>query len=336
MITLNQFKRIAAPMAATAVVAVLAGCRSSKDSKTAVYYSDPSYMTSSQKYSTSSSYAGGTADQSSAQTSMSTEVPLFKEEVKVGKRTVDAGTVQLRKTVKTETVNEPIELRHETITIDRQEAGGAMAQGQSQTPSGQSQAQSGENLSQPFQEGQMEIRLHREEAVVEKQIVPAGTVVVRKNAEVQQTNIQSEVRQDDVAITRSGSAQSETTPMGGTGESGGRTQGSATSGSVITDLSSLSSGNVSEFEGQSVRLTGVQVQQAFGDRLIALQAQGKPIYVRLAQPQQLKAGDTVDLSGTIKRSTETTIPSGLGAQEQQALQGQAFYIEAQTIRPKNQ
>ena len=47
------------------------------------------------------------------------EVPLPEKEVKVGKRTIGAGEVKLHKTVTTEQVNVPVELKHEDIVIER-------------------------------------------------------------------------------------------------------------------------------------------------------------------------------------------------------------------------
>ena len=47
------------------------------------------------------------------------EVPLSEEEVKVGKRTVGAGEVKLHKTVTTEQVNDPVELKREDIVVER-------------------------------------------------------------------------------------------------------------------------------------------------------------------------------------------------------------------------
>ena len=47
------------------------------------------------------------------------EVPLSEEEVKVGKRTVGAGEVKLHKTVTTEQVNVPVELKREDIVVER-------------------------------------------------------------------------------------------------------------------------------------------------------------------------------------------------------------------------
>src|SRR5881394_3288143 len=46
-------------------------------------------------------------------------VPLYQETINVGKREVESGSVRLKKVVKTETINQPIELRHEELVIDR-------------------------------------------------------------------------------------------------------------------------------------------------------------------------------------------------------------------------
>jgi stress response protein YsnF len=344
MITLGQFKTMQFALATLVAAALLSGCHTSRHGAT--YYSSTTYPASYGTAGGSSDQAGmSTSDSSTArneyasnsganeQSGDSTVIPLFREEVRVGKRTVDAGAVQLRKTVRTETVNEPVQIRRESVTVERESGGNGS---QSTAQSGQNQ--SGQNLSQPFQEGQTEIRLQREEPVVETRIVPAGRIVARKTADVQQTNIQSQVRRDDINVSKSGDAQNvnispEVTAMGGANEPGGQSQGSASSSGMITDINRLSTADANSLDGQSVRLSTVQVQQPLGDRLFVLQAQGRPVYVRLSQPQQLRAGETVTISGTVKRAGAS---SGLSEQDQQTLQGQPFYIEAQRIERDRQ
>jgi stress response protein YsnF len=282
-------------------------------------------------------------------------IPLFKEEVHVGTRTVDAGTVQLRKTVETETVSEPVEIRRESVSIERLPANGEAAQSQTEGQSFAQSEQSGQNnLSQPFQEGQMEIRLQREEPVVEKRIVPAGRIVASRTSEVQQTNIQSQIRTEDISvggaadsenvtlsqnITRSG--QQSTEAMGGTADVGGQSRGGASSGAAsaatITQLSQLTSvnaANASTMDGNALRLSSVRVQQAYGNRFIALQSEGaqrRPILEQLSQPQQFRTGETVSISGTIRRASEIASQSGIDEQAQQALRGQPIFIEARSV-----
>lgn len=87
-------------------------------------YSSQDATASSQAYS-SQNYSAQSSqqDQSSSRDQNNIVIPLHEEQVSVGKRTVDAGQVTLRKIVTTETVNEPVQLRRETLVIDREGAG---------------------------------------------------------------------------------------------------------------------------------------------------------------------------------------------------------------------
>ena len=42
-----------------------------------------------------------------------------RKNLKIGKRTVDAGSVRLRKVIRTEIVNQPVEIRHEDVVVER-------------------------------------------------------------------------------------------------------------------------------------------------------------------------------------------------------------------------
>src|SRR5689334_12757801 len=76
---------------------------------------------SKHKGGTSMSYESTSSTETSSADSGETKavIPLYKENVTVGTRQVDAGTVTVKKIVKTETVNQPVELRHEEIVIER-------------------------------------------------------------------------------------------------------------------------------------------------------------------------------------------------------------------------
>jgi len=90
---------------------------------------------SSQNYSSSQDYSSGSQSYSSQQSQPSQSqaqsiegqnevvIPLHEERLNVGKRTVDAGQVTIRKIVKTETVSEPVQLRREMLVINRDAAG---------------------------------------------------------------------------------------------------------------------------------------------------------------------------------------------------------------------
>jgi uncharacterized protein (TIGR02271 family) len=119
----------------------------------------------------------------------SIEVPLSEEEVKVGKRKVGAGEINVRKKVTTEQVNVPVELKREDAVVERVAA--------SETrPTGK----------EPFQEERIEVPLSREEPVVEKQTRVTGGVRIRKTEGVEQETIQESVRREDVDIDESGTA----------------------------------------------------------------------------------------------------------------------------------
>jgi uncharacterized protein (TIGR02271 family) len=242
-------------------------------------------------------------------------VPLYEEKINVGKREVETGSVRLRKVVKTETVNQPIELRHEELIIERQ-SGGAVAQGS-------------KLLDQPFKEGETVVTVKSEVPVVEKQTTTSGQVVLQTRSSSIQTNIQGEIRREDVAIDKQGSVQGG----GATGAAespGGRA--SASSG-VITDPSMLStSSDASQWNGKQVEFSGVKVRRVIGDSIIVLDGgNGQQIYCyNKSKSAECKAGDLVDVKGTIKTSADSSL--GQAAQD---LASAPFYIQAEKVEVSN-
>jgi uncharacterized protein (TIGR02271 family) len=117
-------------------------------------------------------------------------VPLSKEEVKIGKREVEAGGVRLRKIIRTETVNQPVELQREEIVVERVPAKG--------TPSRTDVA---------FREEEIYIPLRREEPMVEKTVRTTEEVRVGKKRETERRDISETVRREDVDIQRQGDAR---------------------------------------------------------------------------------------------------------------------------------
>ena len=113
-------------------------------------------------------------------------MPLSEEEVKVGKRTVGAGEVKLHKTVTTETVNVPVELKREDIVVERVAA---------------HEVEAGQGT---FQEEVIKVPLSREEPVVEKEVRVTGGVRVRKTEGIDKETIQETVRREDVDVDQSG------------------------------------------------------------------------------------------------------------------------------------
>lgn len=124
----------------------------------------------------------------------STVIPLYQEQVAVGTRQVPAGTVRLHKSVKTETYNQPIQLQHETVTVERMPAGAA-----NPPPTGRS-----EEPGKTFQDQDVVIQLYKQEPVVQKQLVPAGQVVAKKQSQNEQMNIQEQVRREEIQVSGGG------------------------------------------------------------------------------------------------------------------------------------
>lgn len=227
-------------------VALMTGCHhhSHKESAASTYYQQPSYAQSStatsQETSRSSEWQtdqGATGSQTQQTTgtgeiqSERMVIPLHEEQVQVGKRTVDAGTVRLRKQITTETVNQPVQIRKETIVVEREGAGGTTSSQtfQSGSTSGQRsqfQSQSG-SISQPFEQGEIVIHLQSEEPVIEKKMVPAGNIVVETRPTTEQVNVQQQVRKETIQVDK-GNAQnvivSENLNQSGTTEAKGAPQ----------------------------------------------------------------------------------------------------------------
>ena len=108
-------------------------------------------------------------------------VTRSEEELRVGKRDVEAGRVRLRKWVETEPVQEQVELRRETARVERQPIDDVV-----------SDAEIGEE--------QVEVALSGEEAVVDKQTVAKERISVDTDVETTQETISDEVRRERVDV----------------------------------------------------------------------------------------------------------------------------------------
>jgi uncharacterized protein (TIGR02271 family) len=124
-------------------------------------------------------------------------IQLSEEELQVGKRQVEAGRVRLRKVVRTERREVPVELRREEIEIERVNASGAAVPGNA------------------FQEEEIEVPVMREEAVTAKEAHVTGQVNVNKTVETEQQTVSGDIRKEDVEVDRDGDTQTgftDTTP----------------------------------------------------------------------------------------------------------------------------
>ncbi|MBA2568196.1 MAG: PRC and DUF2382 domain-containing protein [Actinobacteria bacterium] len=108
------------------------------------------------------------------------EVTRSEEELRVGKRTVDAGGVRLRKWVETEDVDVDVELKRETARVTREPID--------------------EPVDAELSEEEIEVSLRAEEPVAEKQVIGKERVSVEKEIETDTATITDEVRKERVEV----------------------------------------------------------------------------------------------------------------------------------------
>lgn len=120
----------------------------------------------------------------SAEHAEEARIPLHEEELEVGKRRVEAGGIRLRKIIRTETVQQPVDLKREEIQVER-------------VPAGESRLAEGEKA---FEGEDIYIPVYREEAVAQKTTRVTGEVRARKTEETEQQTVSGEVRKEEVDV----------------------------------------------------------------------------------------------------------------------------------------
>jgi uncharacterized protein (TIGR02271 family) len=118
-----------------------------------------------------------------------------EEEMRIDKRTTQAGQARIRKWVETEPVQQNVNLRRETAQVRR------------------------ESINEPVREGQIgeqeiEMDLHREEPVVEKRTVAKERIGLEKHTEQESRSVSGEVRRErvDIDTDEPGASQGRTRP----------------------------------------------------------------------------------------------------------------------------
>jgi uncharacterized protein (TIGR02271 family) len=173
------------------------------------------------------SYATGSAPARTTGTEV-TEIPLYREELQVGKRVVPKGGVVLRKVVETDRRTQPVQLRREEIVIER--VNGKEAQ--------RLQAQGG-NAAGAFQEREVLVELNREVPTVNKAVVVTEVVRARKVIDTRNETISETVRRENIDIDRSAAnEQNEASGAGAVSE-----RGSGNSNGVASTVNASASGN---------------------------------------------------------------------------------------------
>jgi|tagenome__1003787_1003787.scaffolds.fasta_scaffold20978452_6 uncharacterized protein (TIGR02271 family) len=108
-------------------------------------------------------------------------VTRSEEEINVGTRSTDAGTARLRKWVETEPVALDVELRREVAHVTREPIN---------EPVGDHE----------FTEEQVEVPLHAETPVVQKQTVAKERIGVQKDVETERQTVQDELKKERVEV----------------------------------------------------------------------------------------------------------------------------------------
>jgi stress response protein YsnF len=311
---------------ALASVLVLCGCHSSK---------------SNAKYSYSTPPAAGGTGTGAAKTSGSAMgpgeqqlvVPLYEEKVKIGKREVDAGGIRIRKHVTTETMNEPMQLRQETLTVERLPAEAQDASGKTAAAAPQ-----GSQLGTPFEAGEIVIRLQKEEPLVDRQMTQTGRIVAQKKSSTKQVTVKENVRHEQVDVAKVGNPEGVTIPenlqapeaVGGTPATGGQETGAGSSGQ-ITDLNQLSSAkDKSALEGREVRLSNARVHEVLSDRIFTVGDENAQAVIQTQEPlQNIQPGDQVNVSGQVHQFTPSSSALKL-------MKTQKVYVEVPRVEKAGQ
>jgi uncharacterized protein (TIGR02271 family) len=126
----------------------------------------------------------GTTDQLGTQGEI--RVPVVDERLNVEKRQGQMGEVEIHKTVDTEQVNVPVELRHEEVSVNRVDVPDRpVAAG---------------DVANAFEEGTIRVPVRGEEAFATKEAVVTGEVVVNRDVETERQTISDTVRHERVDV----------------------------------------------------------------------------------------------------------------------------------------
>jgi uncharacterized protein (TIGR02271 family) len=109
------------------------------------------------------------------------EVVRAEEELRVGKRDVDAGRARVRKWVETEPVETDVELKRERVRVEREPI---------------DQPVSGVELG----EEEIEVPVHQEEAVVQKETIAKERVSLEKDVDTERETVGGELRKERVEV----------------------------------------------------------------------------------------------------------------------------------------
>jgi len=145
---------------------------------------------------TTGTYADSTLTTDTGDLTDDQRLRLHEEQLQVGKREVSAGEVRLRKIVRTQRQEVPVELRTEDVQIERVPVSDVTA---------------GIDDATAFQEQEIDVPLTREEAVVGKTVQTTGEVQVNKNVQTRTETVGADVRSEDVEVDDASGLDTTTT-----------------------------------------------------------------------------------------------------------------------------
>ena len=128
--------------------------------------------------------ATGTARMATGQTEGEIRVPVVEERLTVGTREVEAGEVEIRKTVTEEEQTASVTLRRDEINVQEVDVADRPLR-------------AGEDA---FEEGTIRVQLRGEEAVVAKEAVVTGEVVIDKETVAREEQVSGIVRKQHVDV----------------------------------------------------------------------------------------------------------------------------------------
>ena len=120
-------------------------------------------------------------------------MPVAEERLTVGTRAVELGAIEIRKTVAEEQVSVPVTLRREEVTVREIDAGARPLR-------------AGEDA---FKEGTLTIALRGEKAVVAKQAIVTGEVVIDREQLTEERTVTDTVRKERVEVEQATTVQKQ-------------------------------------------------------------------------------------------------------------------------------
>ena len=116
-----------------------------------------------------------------------------EEELAVGKRKVQAGSVEVHKHVETEHVKEKVPVTREEVTVERRPVSGASAGG----AGGRAQ----------IKEDEIRVPLMAEEVVVDKRTVPKEELVIKKHAVHDEKTVEADLKKERIDVDKHGNVE---------------------------------------------------------------------------------------------------------------------------------